>query len=759
MKPNIIEHSELMKEWDWGKNNVLGLSPYKLTQGSGKKAWWICKNSHSWEATISSRVFGNGCKYCAGQAVTPERSLATKYPDIAKEWDYERNNNKTLCDYSYASSKECYWICSKCGRSYKKRISDRTLKGVGCAYCRRFPATSEEHNLLVKYPEIAKEWDYNRNSPLRPENIAPQTAKKYWWICSEGHNYEASPNNRVRGKSKCGTCYLLANSLSIINPTLAKEWHPTRNNGLTANDVTYGCNNAVWWLCPICGYEWKAKINNRHKGRGCPDCSKGLHTSFSEQALFYFIKQIYPDAISQHKIEGIEVDIYIPSHKIALEYDGCYYHNTLHKIQKDTQKNIFLRDRDMRLIRVREDGSYPMNDDICKIIPTVHTADYKYLQSTIETVLQYLSEITKTVIDILVNVDNVKNYILKEMRYVKYDNSFAYFAKVNQDIKTLWDYEANHPLTPEMVSVKSSKKAHWICKNNPNHKWVASIASISNGTGCDWCANRHQYTTDEWVKNATEAHNGRYNYDKVKYINSKTKVIIVCAIHGEFEQMPSQHLIGNGCPWCAGQGGYHKLNVLATVYPNLAKEWDYEHIGNNELTPNDVLITDNANNYWWKCNNGHPHSYKAKISARIRGVGCAVCHGKQISYDRSLECLRPDLVAEWDKSNTLKPSEVTLGSEKIVTWKCLNPDHPLYQLMVAGRVVAKYGCQLCSGRKKNHQMFAQEIADKFPHIELLTKYERSNFKVRTKCRIYDTERLTEASKLLKGKMGCKKCGK
>ena len=62
------------------------------------------------------------------------------------------------------------------------------------------------------------------------------------------------------------------NSLQIINPELAKEWHPTKNGDLTPHDVTTGSNKKVWWLGK-CGHEWYVSPHSRGKGSGCPICA------------------------------------------------------------------------------------------------------------------------------------------------------------------------------------------------------------------------------------------------------------------------------------------------------------------------------------------------------------------------------------------------------------------------------------------------------------------------------------------------------
>ena len=58
-------------------------------------------------------------------------------------------------------------------------------------------------------------------------------------------------------------------------------------------------------------------------------------------------------------------------------------------------------------------------------------------------------------------------------------------------------------------------------------------------------------TTEEFIKKAKEVHGDKYDYSKVEYKNNKTPVTIICPIHGEFKQRPANHLSGNGCKKCA----------------------------------------------------------------------------------------------------------------------------------------------------------------------------------------------------------------
>lgn len=75
--------------------------------------------------------------------------------------------------------------------------------------------------------------------------------------------------------------------------------------------------------------------------------------------------------------------------------------------------------------------------------------------------------------------------------------------------------------------------------------------------GCPKCANDiielkvNRKTTDEFIRRAKEIHGDKYDYSKTTYINGTTKVCITCPEHGEFWQLPNNHLNGSGCPKCA----------------------------------------------------------------------------------------------------------------------------------------------------------------------------------------------------------------
>jgi hypothetical protein len=71
------------------------------------------------------------------------------------------------------------------------------------------------------------------------------------------------------------------------------------------------------------------------------------------------------------------------------------------------------------------------------------------------------------------------------------------------------------------------------------------------GSGCKKCSNEKQIKTNEYfINEGSSIHKGKYDYSLLNYKNCKSKIKIICPIHGEFEQTPSTHLKGGGCYNC-----------------------------------------------------------------------------------------------------------------------------------------------------------------------------------------------------------------
>jgi hypothetical protein len=140
------------------------------------------------------------------------------------------------------------------------------------------PKATDQYNLGVINPGLAKEWHPTRNGDLNPRNVTPGSGKKVWWICINGHEWQAPVYSRSRG-SGCPVCNKSTpaenNEAIITNTDLRKEWHLTKNSGLNLRNLPPGFNEKVWWICEE-GHEWQATVKSRMRGRGCPACNRHL---------------------------------------------------------------------------------------------------------------------------------------------------------------------------------------------------------------------------------------------------------------------------------------------------------------------------------------------------------------------------------------------------------------------------------------------------------------------------------------------------
>lgn len=193
---------ELAKEWHPVKNKEL--TPFDFTKFSGSKVWWKCKNAHEWQATIHSRAQGRGCAFCSGKLATETHNLSYLHHELCLDWDYEKNSPHVPENFLPKSNKKMWWICKKNSEhKWQATINSRTT-GNGCPYCAG-KKTCSSYSLALMNPKLASDWNHEKNIGLLPENFTPNSGKKVWWKCQNGHEWEASINNRSRGRG-CRLC-------------------------------------------------------------------------------------------------------------------------------------------------------------------------------------------------------------------------------------------------------------------------------------------------------------------------------------------------------------------------------------------------------------------------------------------------------------------------------------------------------------------------------------------------------------------------
>ncbi|MBQ8932681.1 MAG: hypothetical protein IJ061_00170 [Lachnospiraceae bacterium] len=357
-----------------------------------------------------------------------------------------------------------------------------------------------EKSGCIKDPQLLAEWDYKLHK-RGPEDYTPMSNEDVYWICSKcGYHFKAKVSNRTRRKS-CACCLGKAlvpgiNDLATTHPKLAAEWHPTKNGNLKPTSVSHGMAKKVWWLCPE-GHTYPATIMHRSSGTNCPICNKGRQTSFAEQAVFYYIRKAFPDAINHYKDifkRSMELDIYIPSIRIGIEYDGEAWHKS-DKTEREKRKYKICQQHGIRLVRLKEKNSDESKDTADEILSIGDGSMYK--SEHLRKCIQYLLDR----IDPETNMWTRKSPIFHSRVDIdlKRDETEirAYMTKLRKDalsdeypkIAAEWHQEANGTLTPDKVMPHSDIKVWWIC---PECKKVysASIAHRTAGSGCPDCGIR-----------------------------------------------------------------------------------------------------------------------------------------------------------------------------------------------------------------------------------------------------------------------------
>ena len=244
--------------------------------------WWKCsKCGKEWQSQICSKPHTIICGACAHKDAKREyvkegiNDIQTTNPEILEEWNYEKNtiNPKQI---SPKSAKMVWWKCEK-GHEWMasplSRLKHNKLNH--CPYCSNQKVLSGFNDFATLYPELLKEWDFNKNKD-DPYNIIKGSHLKFYWRCNKGHSFFSSVANRIKGKGcpYCAGQKVLEgyNDLATTNPELLKEWDYEKNT-INPKEISSGSGINAWWKCEK-GHSWKCIIANRTNGRkrGCPYC-------------------------------------------------------------------------------------------------------------------------------------------------------------------------------------------------------------------------------------------------------------------------------------------------------------------------------------------------------------------------------------------------------------------------------------------------------------------------------------------------------
>jgi hypothetical protein len=268
-------HPAMAAQWHETLNGAL--TPSDVFAGSGDKVHWRCAVGHEFQQSLNNRTSkGVGCPVCSNFEIRADvNSISALCPDLARQWDRERNGARTPETVGVGSEYRAWWICQDGHGPYQMMVSRRAVGG-GCQYCSR-QKVHPDTSIVATHPSVAARFHPTRNGKLRPTELLSGSGLTVWWKCADrGHSYRSTVSRQTTGTG-CNVCsnkvVTKRNCMRKTHPLLASQFHPTKNGDLTPDEVIAGCGKPLWWLCEL-GHDWQAEGHVRvHQGTGCPYCS------------------------------------------------------------------------------------------------------------------------------------------------------------------------------------------------------------------------------------------------------------------------------------------------------------------------------------------------------------------------------------------------------------------------------------------------------------------------------------------------------
>lgn len=650
MKKNLstaADYPNALAFWDKDRN---ACAPEEVSAGSDKKVNFKCAKSpdHVWTAQVKSLTLqGTGCPYCSNRRLSVTNSLFTCFPDLATEFDEKLNKNNAEGVMAY-SDKKYWWRCSKNPKHvWESGMNKRTKSGRGCPYCAGHKVLEEE-SLAAIFPDLVAEWDWDKNAQLNPSALPPKSDKRVWWICSSNieHKWQAQIKNRSNGNG-CPYCSGIKRttetSIVTLAPILAKQFDSELNSPTKAEEVAPSSSKEFFWRCLVNpNHVWKASPNRRKSGEnGCPMCSMA-GTSKPELRILAELSTVFDEVLHRKKLSSIEADIFIPSLNIAVEYDGARYHHE--SLEKDLTKNKALEALDISVIRIREAPLKRLSDYDLEI--SANSLDKPALDDLVKQICRVGNVSKKSILDSAKRYQELENYA-DEDAYLTYVSEGrralgTSLRDTNPELMEEWDSEGNAPLVPENFSKGSRESVKWICKNNPDHTWIAPIANRAAGTQCPYCTRVLTSPENSFVHRypqiAAEWHGVRNEGLEINTFSAtsqRQKVWWQCSKDPSHEWMatPAERckFDGLGCPFCSNKRITKETSLEAT-HPVLASQWHPQK--NGELRPSDVFAG-GKQKVWWLCPKVRDHEWEARLYSRAdlkTGTiknGCPFCSGRR----------------------------------------------------------------------------------------------------------------------------------
>ena len=270
--------------------------------------------------------------------------------------------------------------------------------------------------------------------------------------------------------------------------------------------------------------------------------------------------------------------------------------------------------------------------------------------------------------------------------------------------------------------INNKTKVSIICKIHGN--FMQTPQSHLNGSGCKKCSDTNfTHTIATFIEKAKIIHGNKYDYSKVKYINNKTKVNIICKIHGIFMQTPHSHLNENGCRKC-GTISYLKKRFFSYTTDNFIEKSKIIH--GDKYDYSDVKYINSMTKVNIICKN-HGNFMQAPAQ-HLRGAGCGKCSGRYMDQEYFIKKAKIIHKDKYDYSNVIyvkNKIKVIIICSIHGEFKQTPHDH-----------LSGHGCSKCAGKYLDKEYFIERSRtihkNKYDYSNVI--YKRGDIKVEIICK-------------------------
>ena len=285
-------HPELSSYWS--SKNIQKFDEITLSEAKNKKYIWLCDCCNlefNEKLSIVLDKFSNNnrelkkiCPYCNKKIPKPEESLGYQKPFLKSEW--LENINGDIYNIFSNSNDIIEWICRKCHRNFKAKISNRAEDDKCCPYCSNRILIKGINDLATTHPHLIKEWSNLNDRQL--SCLTNKSSYKAWWKCSVCSNtYQQVVSSKLISKTSCPYCRKTKvlkgfNDLATTHPWLIKEWSTL--NDRDSSSIMSNSNYRAWWKCAECSKEYRQSVKKKilMNISCCPSCQnnkvlKGLN--------------------------------------------------------------------------------------------------------------------------------------------------------------------------------------------------------------------------------------------------------------------------------------------------------------------------------------------------------------------------------------------------------------------------------------------------------------------------------------------------